>query len=117
MRPQFIETRNRVFRGASWIFNRLSHLNLNHNPLANYFQHLAHSDTPKAKAILVEADQVADALGLDDEGLDGAYRLAIDDGGRGRALLAGGSTDALSQDVVDALPVTVAIASRCGPHI
>jgi hypothetical protein len=43
---------------------------LNSGPLANYFQHLAHEDTPKAKAILVEADQVAEELGLDDELLD-----------------------------------------------
>jgi hypothetical protein len=35
------------------------------------FQHPAHEDTPKAKAILFEADQVADALGLDHELVDG----------------------------------------------
>ena len=31
----------------------------------------AHEATPKAKAIFVQADQVADALGLDDETSDG----------------------------------------------
>jgi hypothetical protein len=51
--------------------NRLSHLDLNHGPIANFFQHPAHSATPKAKAILVEADQVADEVGLDDEMIDG----------------------------------------------
>jgi hypothetical protein len=55
----------------AWIANRLAHLDLNHGPLATYFQHLAHSATPKAKAILVRADQVADAVGLDDEGIGG----------------------------------------------
>ena len=34
------------------------------------FQHLAHKATPKAQAIRVKADQVADALGLDGEGID-----------------------------------------------
>jgi hypothetical protein len=40
-------------------------------PIVKYFQHLAHVDAPKAKAILVKADQVADGLNLDDELLDG----------------------------------------------
>ena len=34
-------------------------------------ERLAHEITPKAKTILVKADQVADALGLDGELLDG----------------------------------------------
>ena len=55
----------------TWIIDRLAQLNLNQGPLANYFQHPAHEGTPKAKAILVEAGQVADALGLDDEVIDG----------------------------------------------
>jgi glucose/arabinose dehydrogenase len=53
-----------------WIVNRLSRLDLNHGPIANYFEHLAHEGTPKAKAILVKAGQVADALSLDVELLD-----------------------------------------------
>jgi hypothetical protein len=53
------------------VANHLSHLDLNHGPIAKYFQHLAHDSTPKAKAILVKADQVADELELDDEGIEG----------------------------------------------
>jgi len=53
-----------------WIFNRLAHPDLNHGPLATYFQHRSHQATPKAKAILVEADQVADAVNLNDTLLD-----------------------------------------------
>jgi hypothetical protein len=53
-----------------WIVNRLAHLDLNHGPIAKYFQHLAHEGTPKAKAVLVKADQVADSLGLDDKLID-----------------------------------------------
>jgi hypothetical protein len=53
-----------------WIADRLSHLDLNHGPVAKYFEHLAHENTAKAKEIVVAADRVADALGLDDEWLD-----------------------------------------------
>jgi hypothetical protein len=35
-----------------------------------YFEHLAHEGTAKSGAILVKADQVADALNLDDGLLD-----------------------------------------------
>jgi hypothetical protein len=51
--------------------NRLSQLDLNQGPIAKYFEHLAHDGTPNSKAILVKADQIADALSLDDELLDG----------------------------------------------
>jgi hypothetical protein len=51
--------------------SRLAHLDPNHGPIATFFQHLAHEGTPKAKAILGEADEVADALNRDDEVLDG----------------------------------------------
>jgi hypothetical protein len=44
---------------------------LNRGPVAKYFQHLAQEATPKSKAILVKADQVAEAMGLDDELLNG----------------------------------------------
>jgi hypothetical protein len=53
-----------------WLGNRLAHPDLNHGPVAKYFQHVAHEGTPKAKAILVKADQVANALNLDDTLLD-----------------------------------------------
>jgi hypothetical protein len=50
----------------AWIIHRLSHLDLNHGPIAKYFEHLAHENTAKSRAILVKADRVADALHLDD---------------------------------------------------
>jgi hypothetical protein len=40
----------------------IGRLNLNPGPVATYFEHLAHEATPKAKAILVKADQVADEV-------------------------------------------------------
>jgi hypothetical protein len=53
------------------IVNRLAHLDVIHGPIVKYFQHLAHENTAKSKAILVKADRVAEALNLDDELLDG----------------------------------------------
>jgi hypothetical protein len=53
-----------------WIANRLSHLDLNHGPIANYLQHLAQDNTAKSRATLVKANQVADALHLDHTLLD-----------------------------------------------
>jgi hypothetical protein len=40
-------------------------------PIATYFEHLAHENTVKSRAILVKADPWADSLALDDEVLDG----------------------------------------------
>jgi hypothetical protein len=54
----------------AWIANRLDHIDLNHGPVAKYLEHLAHDDTATAETILVKADQIADALNLDDELLD-----------------------------------------------
>ncbi len=48
----------------------LSHVDLNHGPVARLFQQLAESNTQAAKKLLAEADRIADALGLDDELLD-----------------------------------------------
>ncbi len=53
-----------------WIVDRLSHLDLNSGPIARYLRHLANEDTPRAREILVAADEVADSLGLDDALLD-----------------------------------------------
>jgi hypothetical protein len=53
-----------------WVANRLSHVDLNHGPIAVYFQYLAQEDSAKSRAILVKADHVADGLGLDDSLLD-----------------------------------------------
>ena len=50
--------------------NLCPHLDPNHGLIAKYFQDLAHENTMKSRAILVKADQVADALNLDDELLD-----------------------------------------------
>ena len=44
-----------------------------------YVEHLAPKGTPKAKAILVKADQVVDALELDDEMVDGLlFKLRLE---------------------------------------
>ncbi|MBI3840193.1 MAG: hypothetical protein HY288_19905, partial [Planctomycetia bacterium] len=64
----------------AWIVNRLSHLDLNHGPIAKYLLHLAHENTPKAREILVAADKIADFLGLDDTLLDAILvRLGLPD--------------------------------------
>ena len=47
------------------------HLDLNHGPVAKYFEHLAQENTAKSRAILVEVDRISDSLGLDDTLLDG----------------------------------------------
>jgi hypothetical protein len=40
---------------------------------------VAHEGTPKSKAVLVKADQLVEALGLDDEVLDGLVaKLGLD---------------------------------------
>jgi hypothetical protein len=59
----------------AWISNLRAHLDLNsadlnHGPIAKHFEHLAHETAARARTILVEADQVADALGLDVRLLD-----------------------------------------------
>ena len=51
--------------------DRLDPVDLSYSPVANFFQHLAHEGPPKARAIFVKADQVADALNLADEMIDG----------------------------------------------
>lgn len=38
-----------------------------YGPIAKHFEHLAPVVTPKAKTILVKADQVADAFNLDNK--------------------------------------------------
>ena len=54
----------------AWLASRLGSLDLNKGTIAKYLTHLEHEATAKAKAILSEAKQVADALHLDDELLD-----------------------------------------------
>ena len=54
----------------AWVVNRLQQLDLNSGPIANFLEHLADADTPRAQAILVKADHIADALDLDDTLLD-----------------------------------------------
>jgi hypothetical protein len=40
-------------------------------PLATFFEHLAQENTAKSRAMLVEAEESVDTLGLDDDLLDG----------------------------------------------
>jgi hypothetical protein len=54
----------------AWMVNRLSHLDWNSGPVAKYFEQLAHQNTAKARAILIQADRAADVLNLDDTLLD-----------------------------------------------
>jgi hypothetical protein len=56
-----------------WIANRLAHLDQNQGPVAKFFERLAEEDTAKSRAIIVKADQVADALNFDDELIDGLW--------------------------------------------
>ncbi|HEV3137741.1 MAG TPA: hypothetical protein VGZ26_07545, partial [Pirellulales bacterium] len=53
-----------------WLVNRLGNVDLNRGRLAAFFEHLAREDTAKSRAILVKADNIADALHLDDTLLD-----------------------------------------------
>jgi hypothetical protein len=55
---------------SAWIVDRLSHVDLDSGPVAKYLEHLTEEDTARSRAILVKADQVADALNLDDTLLD-----------------------------------------------
>jgi hypothetical protein len=64
-----------------WIVNRLTHLNLNSGPIAKYFEHLANENTTRSRAILVKADQFADAMDLEDELIDG---LVLEKGRSGK---------------------------------
>jgi hypothetical protein len=52
------------------IINRLPHLDLNHGPVAKYFEHLADEKATNAGDVLMTADRVADAMDLNDELLD-----------------------------------------------
>jgi hypothetical protein len=61
------------------VANRLGHVDVNHGPLASYFEHLAQEKTAKAKSILDKADKVAAALGLEDHVLASILaRLELD---------------------------------------
>jgi hypothetical protein len=52
-------------------YAKLRHERFVASPIANLFHPPPHDSTPKAKAILVQADQVADEVGLDDEVVNG----------------------------------------------
>ena len=54
----------------TWLANRLANVDLNSGRIATFFEDLAAKDTPKARKILIAADEVADSLGLDDDLLD-----------------------------------------------
>ena len=53
-----------------WLASRLENVNLNSGVAATIFEALAVADTKLTRSILVEADKVADQLGLDDTLLD-----------------------------------------------
>jgi hypothetical protein len=53
-----------------WLVNRLESIDLNSGLAAGFFHRLAEQNTPRSRELLVKADQVADALGLDDTLLD-----------------------------------------------
>ena len=65
-----------------------------------YFQHPAHEATPKVKAILVQADQVADEVGLDDEVVEGVL-VGL---GLSRSTFAGVSNRGVSKQIEGAKP-------------
>jgi hypothetical protein len=54
----------------TWLANRLANVDLNSGRIATFFEDLAAKDTPKARKILIAADELADSLGLDDDLLD-----------------------------------------------
>ncbi len=53
-----------------WLSSELTNVNLNSGVAATIFEALATADTKLTRSILVEADKVADELGLDNELLD-----------------------------------------------
>ena len=53
-----------------WLSSELKNVNLNSGAAATIFEALAAADTKLTRSILVEADKVADELGLDDSLLD-----------------------------------------------
>jgi len=53
-----------------WLVNRLESIDLNSGIAATFFHRLAEQNTPGTRKLLVKADEVADALGLDDTLLD-----------------------------------------------
>ncbi len=58
-----------------WLANRLASVELNSGPIGHLLTHLAEANTPRSRALLVKADQIADALDLDHPLLD----LLLDD--------------------------------------
>jgi hypothetical protein len=78
---------------------RLEQNCLNRSPLATYFEHLAHENTAKSRASLVEGDQIAEVLGLEEELIDGllvglispfgpeALRIRLCEGARSVAMI------------------------------
>jgi hypothetical protein len=49
----------------------IGHLQKRMDPIATFFERVAHENTTKSRAILVQADPVTDALNLDHTLLDG----------------------------------------------
>ncbi len=53
-----------------WLASRLASVDLNSGPIGHLLTHLAEANTPRSHALLVKADQIADALDLDHSLLD-----------------------------------------------
>ena len=62
----------RTSTAPAWLVNRLTSAgDLNSGEIADYFRQLAAEDTADDRSILVEADQAAQELGLNDDVLEG----------------------------------------------
>ena len=59
---------------VTWIANRLSHLDLNHRPIAQYFEYLAHEGTAKATRLAICGSRWADRSPRHDRG---TWQLAV----------------------------------------
>ncbi len=57
-------------RVPGWISGRLATVNLNSGPVAKLFTALADANTPTTRSLLLAANEVTDALGLDDSLLE-----------------------------------------------
>ncbi len=57
-------------RVPGWISNRLATVDLNSGPVARLFTALADANTPTTRSLLLAANEVTDALGLDDSLLE-----------------------------------------------
>jgi hypothetical protein len=82
-------------------------------PVATFFEHLAHENTAKSRARLVEAERVADVLGLDHEVIDAPLiDLGLESKGQGGRL----AVTPIGQTIT-ATPGNHAANRRPGPRL